>query len=318
MLEPLGIDPTHEKVYRTLLREPAADVAVLAKLLGDRGTLTSVLARLTELGLIRQIAGCRYVPNPPETAIGALIGHAIADLDVLMARAAELRGTTANGCSPANMIEVVGGAEEIRGRLLELMEAAHHVRVFEAERVMRPDRATPEAILVDVDVRGIEVRIVYSYRAVVAPEHLRRICGLAERGSEARLAPRLPGCMLVIDRRVAAVLTGAHRADILAIVHSPSVMLDALEALFAVHWETARRLGGRVRAHEHLTDDEVLMLQLLDAGCPDDAIAKLLGASGRTFHRRLQRIMVTLGVSTRFQAGREARAKGWLEPLAAT
>jgi predicted transcriptional regulator len=72
--------------------------------------------------------------------------------------------------------------------------------------------------------------------------------------------------------------------------------------------------NGLVGGHAHdVPDDETRsLLTLLAAGLTDAAIARSLGWSERTTQRRLQRLMRTLGATTRFQASLLASRRGWL------
>jgi DNA-binding NarL/FixJ family response regulator len=54
------------------------------------------------------------------------------------------------------------------------------------------------------------------------------------------------------------------------------------------------------------------LLGLLATGATDATIAKQLGLSDRTVHRRIHALITRLGVSTRLQAGYEACRRGWL------
>jgi DNA-binding MarR family transcriptional regulator/DNA-binding CsgD family transcriptional regulator len=54
------------------------------------------------------------------------------------------------------------------------------------------------------------------------------------------------------------------------------------------------------------------LLSLLAAGLTDTAIARAQGWSARTTQRRVQRLMSSLGATTRFQASLEASRRGWL------
>jgi DNA-binding NarL/FixJ family response regulator len=67
-----------------------------------------------------------------------------------------------------------------------------------------------------------------------------------------------------------------------------------------------------VRSGDEPDGDTRNLLTLLAAGLTDDAIARSLGWSSRTTQRRLQRLMITLGASTRFQAALLATRRGWV------
>ena len=55
-----------------------------------------------------------------------------------------------------------------------------------------------------------------------------------------------------------------------------------------------------------------LILELLDAGLKDEAIARQLGVSLRTVQRAVRLVSLTLGVQSRFQLGAEATRRGWI------
>jgi ATP/maltotriose-dependent transcriptional regulator MalT len=87
------------------------------------------------------------------------------------------------------------------------------------------------------------------------------------------------------------------------------------QALFTWVWESAipavdyRRLGVRVR--DGLTQQ---ILVFLNAGYKDDAAARQLGLSVRTYRRHVAEIMRDLGAASRFQAGARAAKLGLQSP----
>lgn len=54
------------------------------------------------------------------------------------------------------------------------------------------------------------------------------------------------------------------------------------------------------------------LLRLLATGATDRTIARVLGVSERTVHRRVSRLQVLLGARSRFQLGYLACAKQWV------
>lgn len=139
--------------------------------------------------------------------------------------------------------------------------------------------------------------------------------------------------------------------DSALIVHA-STLLDALVGLFEILWRTAvplllsepddvpddvfddgtgsgtgsgtgrapgdvpgglAGLAGLARARtEASAGPDPQLVALLSAGMKDEAIARQLGISLRTVHRRTSRIMQDLEARTRFQAGLLAGRRGWL------
>ncbi len=70
--------------------------------------------------------------------------------------------------------------------------------------------------------------------------------------------------------------------------------------------------GATVGEPEEPSEEERQILALLTAGLPDAAVARELGLSNRTYHRRLHDMMDHLGARTRFQLARQAARRGWL------
>ncbi|MFE2813801.1 LuxR C-terminal-related transcriptional regulator [Streptomyces nigra] len=60
------------------------------------------------------------------------------------------------------------------------------------------------------------------------------------------------------------------------------------------------------------TSEEIALLTMLRAGLEDQSIARQLGLSTRTATRRTAALMTRLNATTRFQAGVEASARGWV------
>jgi DNA-binding NarL/FixJ family response regulator len=60
------------------------------------------------------------------------------------------------------------------------------------------------------------------------------------------------------------------------------------------------------------TDATRHLLRLMRTGAIDEAIARELGVSVRTVHRRITRLQNLLGVRSRFQLGVIARERDWV------
>jgi DNA-binding NarL/FixJ family response regulator len=70
-------------------------------------------------------------------------------------------------------------------------------------------------------------------------------------------------------------------------------------------------LAGYRRARPPALDDQGLqILRMLGAGLKDEAAARSLGLSLRTYRRRVAELMASLGAESRFQAGLRARELG--------
>ncbi|MGH3739353.1 MAG: response regulator transcription factor, partial [Micromonosporaceae bacterium] len=118
--------------------------------------------------------------------------------------------------------------------------------------------------------------------------------------------------LVLVDQRTALVRWDAADTGVAAQGHA---VLRTLHALFGCAWDSAipavdyRRLTERVR--DGLAPQ---ILGLLKAGYKDDAAARQLGLSVRTYRRHVAEIMRTLGASSRFQAGARAAELGLPSP----
>jgi DNA-binding NarL/FixJ family response regulator len=112
--------------------------------------------------------------------------------------------------------------------------------------------------------------------------------------------------MFIVDRRMAlAPLRAATDLDGAIIVHASS-LLDALIALFESVWSRAIPVQDRtlpIADRIQLTEVQGRLLDLLDAGLTDEAIARHLGLGYRTVQRRIRELMELFGAKTRFQLG---------------
>lgn len=135
----------------------------------------------------------------------------------------------------------------------------------------------------------------------------------SERPVDVRLARVPPLQALIVDGRIglaAAEASVGHRASL---IHIPDVIL-MLRTLYAGLWHSAvpadERIafGGRAR-----TELSRRILDALREGLADDAAARELGVSVRTYRRHVAEIMLLLGANSRFQAGARAARLGLLD-----
>src|ERR1700754_2681299 len=143
-------------------------------------------------------------------------------------------------------------------------------------------------------------------------ESERHLVAVAERGVAVRIcATALAHETIIIDRRV-AILAGRPVRGVrdYTVVRSPDV-LNGVISLFWATWETATDLGDLRRAGSFTLDEQDRrILRALGGGLEDEAAARRLGLSLRTYRRRVAEVMAALGASSRFQAGVRARELG--------
>jgi len=326
MLERLGVPADDNQVYLALLRSPGltrADVTEKAGI-GD-GPARRALARLTELGVVSRLAGrpARYLAAAPDTAVEVVLARyrqaaalARAEAELLFAAppsADPLRGD--------DLLEFVAGPLAVRARLRQVLDTAER-ELLVLDRL--PGSGAPDSggdDWPDPGRRGVRGRRICS------PDAWTRLGGArgGSGGTQVRIHDRLPTELVIADRAVALLPFAASSAgaDGVLVVRSPH-LLDALVLLFEMLWEASAPPGRQAvagnpegRFDEHINEriDERInerLLLLLAAGLKDEAIARQLGVSLRTVHRRTSDLLDHLGVRTRFQAGMRAAQQGLL------
>jgi DNA-binding CsgD family transcriptional regulator len=164
----------------------------------------------------------------------------------------------------------------------------------------------------DLLAQGGRVRAVYES---VAVDHADPFIAA---GEEARVLPSLPIKLALVDDRIALVPlhdTPDTPSSSFVIVHQ-SALLNALAGLFETLWQVALPLGpdgfsDEVPGESGPDPTERRILALMNAGLPDEAIARHLGLSHRTLQRRIHDLADRLHASTRYQLGAQAVAQGW-------
>jgi hypothetical protein len=108
--------------------------------------------------------------------------------------------------------------------------------------------------------------------------------------------------MLLVDDELAMLPTQTGRTlDQGLLLVRRGALLDALSNLFEAVWVTALPLTMTADPEPGGTDET--LVALLAAGLGDQAVARHLGIGLRTVQRRIQELMQSLHVATRFQAG---------------
>jgi DNA-binding CsgD family transcriptional regulator len=163
------------------------------------------------------------------------------------------------------------------------------------------------------------VRAAYAAESLATPERADELRRLVALGEEARVLPRVPMKMIVVDRRTALLpLTGSEEGKRTTAVYlRQSGLTDALTELFEAHWAQGTPMYATSDttsppSHPEISDEDRALLQLLNAGLKDEAISRQLDISHRTLRRRIAELTRRLGATSRFQAGTQAMRRGWL------
>ncbi|WP_030564935.1 helix-turn-helix domain-containing protein [Streptomyces aureocirculatus] len=160
---------------------------------------------------------------------------------------------------------------------------------------------------------GLAMRKVYTRRALGDPESERRLARIAASGAQVRISSApLAREAMVIDGRV-AILAGseARGARTYTVVREPDVV-EGIRSLLYATWEAAEDLAGCLGSADRpvLDEESRAVLGALAAGLTDEAAARRLGMSLRTYRRRVAALMADLGATSRFQAGVLSRRAG--------
>ncbi|MFL6127853.1 MAG: LuxR C-terminal-related transcriptional regulator [Mycobacteriales bacterium] len=323
-LEILGLDGLPESVYRALLADPDADLSVLAGQLGvDQQQTHEALERLVELSLVRQRAGGGvYVPVNPEVTLDAMLALERAELtrrerQLLLARG-ELARLVRSGDSPAGPVREVRRLDDL-GQIIAVIRDLE-ARCYQEVLSVTPGASVPveqlgEALKDDLGLldRGVRARLLHTRRQLRSEPLRRHLATLRRHGAEVRIADTLPHRLLVFDRTVSFLPVNPHRPAVGALVVREPAIIANLVTLFESLWTNAVDVDRAVQTGgvgASAFDRAVLML--MSSGVKDEAAARQLNVSDRTYRRHVADILTRLGASSRFQAGVEAVRRGWL------
>jgi sugar-specific transcriptional regulator TrmB len=307
-----------------MLANPDADLGEFANALGvPVAEVDAALKRLVELSLVAERAPGRvYVPISPDVALDALLSLEQAEItrrerQLLEARAelSRLIRTTDDRSGPIREVRRIDGRERAREVLWELLARCYKEALNVLPGPPVSAKALADAAGHDVGVlkRGVRLRTLYT-RSQLADEPMRDYMHMVrEHGAEVRIADTLPHRLVIFDRTVSFLPVDPRRLGGGALVVREPAITANLVMLFESLWVGAQTLeealAAAVPAASEL-DRSVLML--MSSGVKDEAAARQLGISDRTYRRHVADILLRLGASSRFQAGVEAVRRGWL------
>lgn len=332
MWHTVGVPESEGLVYEALARRRQAAINDLRDDVAlSPAQLRGALGHLVDRGLASRLPGrpARYEATSPDQVATVLIAEQERDLLRLRRHADELakeiRQREEPGRHPAELVEVVEGAGNLRATLIRLQrEARVQIRGMDRPPYLdNPAKGNTEETQQLAD-RALTYRVIYDRTALAIPGRMAEIWRGIQSGERARVASNVPMKTLICDDRFALipVMAAGQLTDAAYLVH-PSSLLQAVIGLFEALWERAvainRSVGG---AHDgrpsteeqpdRLTDRDIELLGLLAGGATDERIGRTLGLSVRTVHRHVHRIMAMVGAETRFQAGMEAVRRGWV------
>jgi DNA-binding NarL/FixJ family response regulator len=159
---------------------------------------------------------------------------------------------------------------------------------------------------------GFTVRKLWSPLVLADETQRAHLLRLDAGGAQVRISSApLPHETIILDRRV-AILAGQPTplGREYTVTTSPA-LVGGIHSLFTAAWEAAIDLGAYLRGEvPKLAPEAREILRALGAGLTDEAAARRLGTSLRTYRRRVAELMTTLDAESRFQAGVRAGELG--------
>jgi hypothetical protein len=202
---------------------------------------------------------------------------------------------------------VCGDAELIAraGHLFDAVQEEFVLAVRDMATWSRPEtRSAIARRVLSPGKGGLTVRKLMS-PLVLADEaqraHLRRDTA----GTQVRISSApLPYETIIMDRRVAILAGQPSPLGREYTVTTSPVLVGGVYSLFTAAWETATDLGAYLRGEvPEIAPEAREILRVLGTGLTDEAAARRLGTSLRTYRRRVAELMAALEAGSRFQAG---------------
>lgn len=313
MLEALGLSELDEQVYVALLGRRHLAVAQLAEAIGrDVRAVRPALARLEDLGFVTRLAGSptRLAATRPEVAVGALVARRTEELSDAVQQAQQLSAQFPREvrARPDELVEIVVGRAAVAARFVQVTQGLRDELLVLDRPPYAQNVAASNTSETDVLGKGIAVRGIYAPEAFEMPGAYDQAMAAVQAGEDARVHGDVPLKLAIADRAEALLpLSGDGVVDSALVVRAPTVVA-ALVRLFELLWAQAWPLPvwDRDAAPGPAQPIDHELLALLATGIKDEAIARDLGISVRTLGRRIGRLLNSLGVRTRFQAGLQA------------
>jgi DNA-binding CsgD family transcriptional regulator len=332
MLEIFGHTAEVGQVYDAMLNARPVTVRELVSATGlTGGAVRAALRQLEARGFVTEVSRSplTFVATDPTIAMDVLLLNLEEELRRARLRAQEIGERfrqAESGRDPVTVVEIVADKGTILQRIDQVQRSAQReLRYFDKPPYHDEPLQRNQAEL-DLLRRGGQARSLYETAAVRIPDRLIYLDAHLGAGEQARVLPHLPAKMLLVDDRLAVMSLNQENAGVLtpcfAFVQR-SALFDSLSHLFETLWQLALPLdvaglddlapvvADRGTGTAEPDPLERRILGLMNAGLPDEAIARHLGLSHRTLQRRIRGLMQRLHAFTRYQLGAQAVARGW-------
>jgi sugar-specific transcriptional regulator TrmB len=271
----------------------------------------AALDLLVDLGLVDQDGDrlCAVDPSLVQSRVVTPLGQrATALLTESTAWAttfAELGQAFRREAAAASPITEVRGLDNIN-RFLQAAVGDAEDELLTAQPAGARSASTLE-LAIDRDVRalqrGVSMRTLYQHsarRSVATREYVARV---VEHGAQVRTLDEFFNRLIVVDRRL-AVVPGAEGTKLAIAIHDLN-LVAYLADIFERYWERAREFTDREEPTKRAVADDVhnMTVRMLIEGHSDNASAKRMGVSTRTFAGYVAALKEEYDAQTRFQLG---------------
>ena len=281
--------------------------------LAEDGELRPALDLLTELGLlVRDAGGDDWLPTDPTPVHSQVVTP-------LSQQGAQLINESARWSQSFGALGQAWrrAARDSRGPFLELQAEA--IRPFltsivaDAEWELltaqpQADRDAPSlaaATAQDLAAleRGVRLRTLYQHSARRSSLTHKWVAAVTARGAEVRTLDEFFNRLIVVDRRVAVI--PHHEGITKALgIREPSVVAYLVD-MFERSWERARPYTNRElsMSRDIAAEQRAMAIRMLIEGHADQASAKRMGVSPRTYAGYVAELKDEFDSMTRFQLG---------------
>ncbi|MFF5209232.1 hypothetical protein [Streptosporangium sp. NPDC000396] len=312
-LSSLGISADEERIYRFLLQHPGSPAeAIAASLALDPESVSAGLKRLYAMELARLDATATAWPANPTVAVERLVQRRQDEISQSLRDIAAARGAipdlVTHQCVMARdrADEHIYGLAEVNNYIDDLLYYAHevlsmHPRVPNEELLPKNIRALSRNITMRTIIRrtALKVQAIPYYRK------------LHDAGDQIRVIDDPVQKMMIFDRSVALLpVEPDNPARGALVLRHPGAVITLVD-LFERTWNSADDLLA-VLDDKPPNTIERQVLDILSRVGKDEAGAREMGVSVRTFRKHVADLMSHLGAANRFQAGLLAKSRGWL------
>ncbi|MFI1225765.1 MULTISPECIES: helix-turn-helix transcriptional regulator [unclassified Streptomyces] len=325
-----GVPEAEEEIYRHFLRNPGTGAHDLHLLLHSQPREAGArIVRLQELGLLHaEDSERRIFPVDPEVALTRLVDIRLHTLHQELQRVTRsrhvidgLRAEQEARTPPPQGIEQLEGLTQIRNRIDDLAFFARDeiLSVEPYTRLSAENIARSRPLDLRCLQRGVRIRNVVSSVALQDPPTAAYLRELAEHGAAIRVTTDTTERLLVYDRRAALVPLDPRDTSRGALLAHRSGLVSNIISLFERIWDQAHdlsRAGGAGSGEDAAAPrpsgiERRVLVSMCTVG-KDEAGARELGVSVRTYRRHVADLMQTLGAASRAQAALLARERGWI------